>query len=182
MVKAKSYLMTLAEDSLALETRPGVDLSGIDLNASPQNQMLVLRTKPTPSKTLTEKQQWQRSLYCDTDAFYRSMNMAQMNAWKQFYQDMLEQGKIPQARGKPRKDARSYIKTTTMNQRQYFFYKALQFNLEPFLSQYFKARWHVADLKITEQTIDLEARIVSTETLEPVDYLDEQGRLLRIRW
>jgi len=182
MVKAKSYLMTLAEDSLALETRPGVDLSGIDLNASPQNQMLVLRTKPTPSKTLTEKQQWQRSLYCDADAFYRSMNMAQMSLWKQFYQDMLEQGKIPQARGKPRKDARSYLKTTTMNQRQYFFYRALKFNLEPFLSQYFKAKWHVASAIVTEQTIDVEARIVSTAELEPTNYLDEQGRLIRIRW
>jgi len=174
--------MTLAEDSLALETRPGVDLSGIDLNASPQNQMLVLRTKPAPSKTLTEKQQWQRSLYCDADAFYRSMNLSQMSLWSKFYQEMQKEGKIPQARGKPRKDARKYIKTTTMNQRQYFFYKALRFNLEPFLSKYFKARWHVASMMVTEQTIDLTARIVSTATLEPIDYLDEQGRLIRIRW
>jgi len=182
MVKAKSYIMTLAEDSLALETRPGVDISGTDLNVSPQNQMLVLRTKPEPSKTLTEKQQWQRSLYCDADAFYRNMNMAQMNAWKQFYQDMLSQGKIPQARGKPRKDAREYLKTTTMSQRQYFFYKALKFDLEPFLSEYFKSRWHVTSAMVTEQSIDVEARIVSTAELEPVDYLDEQGRLIRIRW
>jgi len=182
MVKAKSYLMTLAEDSLALETRPGVAISGTDLNVSPQNQMLVLRTKPAPSKTLTEKQQWQRSLYCDADAFYRNMNMAQMNAWKQFYQEMLSQGKIPQARGKPRKDARSYLKSTIMSQRQYFFYRALKFNLEPFLSQYFKAKWHVASMMVTEQTITVEAKILSTASLEPIDYLDEQGRLIRIRW
>lgn len=179
---AKSQIIPMIEDAFAKETTPGRDLSGTSLAFSPQRDMLVLRTKASPAKKCTPKQLWQRSMYRDADCFWRCITPAQRAKWTEFYNDHENEWKGMAGAPKKAATAKPKLKTKDLSQRSLFFKRALRFNLEPFLSKYLCAAWHVTSITKENGTWKIEAKIISTAEQEPTDYLDEQQRLIRVRW
>lgn len=182
MPVTKSQIIPMIEDSFKKGTRAGQDISGTDIAFSQYTYASIYKTKSIPSKTCTPKQLWQRSLYRDADCLLRCMTPAQRSKWKQFYDDHPELWKAQSKKASPASSEARKLLSKDLSQRSLFFKMALKFNLEPFLSEYLKAKWHITSITKNDDGWTVEAKIIPKDITpeQATDYLD--NRLIKIRW